>query len=400
MLSYSAALAIVKKEFERPTLHTEEVDIYESLNRILAEDVLADVDLPPFDNSAVDGYAIKFSERDSWKIIGEISAGKYSSFNLTKGEAMLITTGSKLPANADTVIPIEDVEMNGNTLQLKPDSFFKKNMNVRKQGNDLMKNEIAVARFTKIDAKTIAVLASCGKEKVKVYSKLKFAVLATGDELIPINEKPTEDKLRVSNIYSLYAAIKEMNNTVINLGFTKDDRKIISEKIRTALSMNIDVLITTGGVSVGKYDFLKEVFEEQGVKEKFWKVNIKPGKPIYFGVYAKDDRRILVFGLPGNPVSSLVNYYVFIKPAIDQIFNQKSLDKVTATLLNDLKKKDGKRHFARGIIRYEENEFKVTSEFSQSSGNLVEMSRANCLIEIEEERTNPKKGERVNCILI
>lgn len=400
MKSYSEALAIVKKEFESLTLHTEEVDIYESLNRILAEDVLADVDLPPFDNSAVDGYAIKFSERNSWKIIGEISAGKYSSFNLTEDEAVLITTGSKLPANADTVIPIEDVEVNGNTLQLKPDSFFKKNMNVRKQGNDLMKNEIAVARFTKIDAKTIAVLASCGKEKVKVYSKLKFAVMSTGDELIPISKKPTGDKLRVSNIYSLYAAIKEMNHAIINLGFTKDDPRIITEKIRTALSMNIDILITTGGVSVGKYDFLKEIFNELGIEEKFWKVNIKPGKPIYFGVYTKDERRILVFGLPGNPVSSLVNFYVFIKPAIEFLFNQHSLNKVSAVLLNDLKKKDGKRHFSRGIIRYEENEFQVTSEFSQSSGNIVEMSRANCLIEIEEGKINPQKGERVNCILI
>ncbi|MBK6913067.1 MAG: molybdopterin molybdotransferase MoeA [Ignavibacteriales bacterium] len=400
MYTYNEALEIIKNEIVILTLHTEEVYLLDSVNRILAEDIISDVDLPPFDNSAMDGYAIKFSERNKWNIIGEISAGNYSSINLSETDTVLITTGSKIPIEADTVIPIEDLFVEGNILHLKPDAFYKKEMNIRKQGNDLKKNEVAVSRFTKIDAKTIAVLASCGKEKVKVYNKLKFAIMATGDELIPINEKPTEDKLRVSNIYSLYAAIKEMNNTVINLGFTKDDRKIISEKIRTALSMNIDVLITTGGVSVGKYDFLKEVFEEQGVKEKFWKVNIKPGKPIYFGVYTKDDRRILVFGLPGNPVSSLVNFYVFIKSAIDQISNQKSLDKVTATLLNDLKKKDGKRHFSRGIIQYEENEFKVTSEFSQSSGNLVEMSRANCLIEIEEERTNPKKGERVNCILI
>lgn len=400
MINYNEALEIIKHEIEKLSLRTEDVDILESYNRIIAEDIEADVDLPPFDNSAVDGYAIKYSDRSEWKIIGEISAGNFSSFNLTENDAVLITTGSKLPANADTIIPIEDIEVNGSTLQLKPNSFYKKGMNIRTQGNDLRKNEIAVHRYAKIDAKTIAVLASCGKEKVNVFSKLKTAVLATGDELITINEKPEGDKLRVSNIYSLYAAIKEMNHTVINLGFTKDDKEIIAQKVKAALEMDIDLFITTGGVSVGKYDFLKEIFEAHGVKEKFWKVNIKPGKPIYFGVYEKDERRILVLGLPGNPVSSLVNFYVFIKPAIEFLFKQDEIKNITATLQNDLKKKDGKRHFSRGILFEENGEWKVTSEFSQSSGNLVEMSRANCLIEIEEEKVNPKKGERVKCILI
>lgn len=400
MLNYNEALEIIKSEIEKLILKTKEVDIFESYHRILAEDIIADVDLPPFDNSAVDGYAIIFSERKEWNIIGEISAGNYSTLNISENDAVLITTGSKLPLNADTVIPIEDVEVINNKLQLKHGVFIKKGMNIRTQGNDLRKDEIAVSRFTKIDAKTIAVLASCGKEKVSVYSKLKAVILATGDELIPIKEKPEGDKLRVSNIYSLYAAIKEMNHTVINLGFTKDDKETISQKIKAALELNIDFLITTGGVSVGKYDFLKEVFEEQEVKEKFWKVNIKPGKPIYFGVYEKNEKKILVFGLPGNPVSSLVNFYVFIKPAIEFLFRQNEIRKITAILQNDLKKKDGKRHFSRGILFEENGEWKVSSEFSQSSGNLVEMSNANCLIEIEEEKRDPKKGESVKCILI
>lgn len=400
MIDYNEALEIIKSEFHKLKLQVEEVDIYESFNRIIAEDVIADVDLPPFDNSAMDGYAIKYSDRNEWKIIGEISAGNFSAFNLTENDAVMIATGGKLPSNADTVIPIEDVEVKGDLLKLQPNAFFKKGMNIRPQGNDLKKNEIAVHRYTKIDAKTIAVLASCGKTKVKVFSKFKAAILATGDELIPIAEKPEDDKLRVSNIYSLFAAIKEMNHSVINIGFTKDDKNIITQKVKTALEMDIDLFITTGGVSVGKYDFLKEIFEEQGVKEKFWKVNIKPGKPIYFGVYEKDERRILVFGLPGNPVSSLVNFYVFIKPAIEFLFKQNKIKSITAKLENDVKKKDGKRHFSRGVLYEENGEWKVTSEFSQSSGNLVEMSRANCLIEIEEERVNPKKGEKVKCILI
>ena len=322
MIAFDDAVQLIKNEIFTIPLPIEEVNILDSVNRILAEDVIADVDLPPFDNSAMDGYAIKYSERNKWNIIGEISAGNYSSANLADNDAVLITTGSKIPINADTVIPIEDVDVDGNNLQLKPGAFYNQGTNIRTQGNDLRKGHVAVQRFTIIDAKVIAALASCGKDKAKVFGKLKAAILATGDELISINEKPSGDKLRSSNIYSIYAAIKEMNHTPINLGLTKDDRKTIKQKIKAALKTNINLLITTGCVSVGKYDFLREIFEEEGVKEKFWKVNIKPGKPMYFGVYEKDEKKILVFGLPGNPVSSLVNFYVFIKPAIEFLFEQ------------------------------------------------------------------------------
>lgn len=400
MMNYLEALEILKKEFSALTFGIEEVDILDSTNRILAEDVIADVDLPPFDNSAMDGYAVKFSGNSEWNIVGEILAGNFSNINLSENDAILVATGSKLPVNVDSVIPIEDVEVNGNKLKLKENATFKKGMNVRLKGDDLSKGEVALSRFTKIGAKEMAVLASCGKDRLKVFRKLRVAIFSTGNELIPINEKPAGDKLRLSNIYSLFAAIKESYCIPINLGFSKDDRELISQKIKSALSMNIDMLITTGGISVGKYDFLKEVFEEHQIKEKFWRVNIKPGKPFYFGIYGEDNKRILVFGLPGNPVSCLVNFEVFIKPAIESLFNQKPFNIIEAVLQNDLKKRDGKRHFACGILIKENNQWKVSSYFSQSSGNLIEMSRANCLIVIEEERRNPTKGEIVECILI
>lgn len=400
MVTYNEALEIIKKEFQKLLLYSEEVDILESTNRILAEDIIADIDLPPFDNSAMDGYAIKFSERKSWNIIGEISAGHYNSLNLNEEEAVLITTGSKIPKDADTVIPVEDVFAEGENLKLLNSVFVKKGMNIRSKSNDLSKGSLAVNKYTKVDSKVIAVLASCGREKVKVFSKLKAAILATGDELIPIAETPADDKLRVSNSFALYSAVKEINHTPLMLDFVKDDKEIIREKVKAAFEMNIDLLITTGGVSVGKYDFLKEVFEEEGVKELFWKANIKPGKPIYFGVCEKDEKRILIFGLPGNPVSSLVNFYIFIKPAIESMYNQKPVNSIFAILMNDIIKQDGKSHFSRGIIFEENGEWKVTAKFSQSSGNLVELSRANCLIILDEEKRNPAKGEKVECILI
>ena len=231
MVTYSEALKIIRTECNKIILHTEEVDLLDSINQILAEDVFADVDLPPFDNSAMDGYAVKFSKRNEWNIIGEISAGNYSPLNLSENDAVLITTGSKIPVNADTVLPIEDVEVQGNLLKLKADTFYKEGMNIRPKGNDLRKDQIAVHCFTKIDSKVIAALASCGKDKVKVFCKLRAAILATGDELIPINEIPADDKLRVSNTYSLYTVVKEMNHKPIMLGFIKDDKEIIRKKI-------------------------------------------------------------------------------------------------------------------------------------------------------------------------
>lgn len=400
MKSYNEALELIKSEFAEIKLLTEELDLYGTINRIIAEDITADIDLPPFDNSAVDGYAISFSDKNEWKIIGEVSAGNYQAYQLKPEDAVLITTGSKIPMTTDTVIPIEDVDVDGSNLKLKKNVIIEKGMNIRPKGNDLQKNQIAVQRFTKIDSKVISVLASCGIEKAKVFRKLQTAILATGDELIPVNEQPTEDKIRVSNIYSLYAAVKELNQSPINLGFIKDSKELLQQKIKEVLDTNVDLLITTGGVSVGKYDFLKEIFNEVGVIEKFWKVNIKPGKPIYFGVFSKYNCRTLVFGLPGNPVSSLVNFNVFIKPAIECLYKLKTINSINAILHNDLKKKDGKRHFSRGILAQEGSEWKVISKFSQSSGNLVEMSQANCLIEIEEDKRNPAKGDNVKCILI
>lgn len=400
MKNYEEALEIIKREFAEIKLSTEEHDLYDSINRIIAENVAADIDLPPFDNSAVDGYAISYSNKKEWKIIGEVSAGNSQSYLVKAEEAVLITTGSKIPKSTDTVIPIEDVDVDGSILKLKKNAIIKKGMNIRYKGSELDKNQIAVQQYTKIDSKVISVLASCGIEKAKVFKKLQAAILATGDELIPVNEKPKDDKIRVSNIYSLYAAIEELHQTPISLGFIKDSRELLQQKIKEVLDTNIDLLITTGGVSVGKYDFLKEIFNELGVSEKFWKVNIKPGKPIYFGVYSKNNSRTLVFGLPGNPVSSLVNFNIFIKPAIEFLYNLKTINSITAILSNKVKKKDSKRHFSRGILIQEGKEWKVISKFSQSSGNLVEMSKSNCLIEIEEDKRDPSKGDSVTCILI
>jgi len=400
MISYEEALDLIHKEISKINLATEDVDLLESLNRIIAEDVFADVDLPPFDNSAMDGFAIKFNSERSRKIIGEVSAGNYKEYIVKEYDAVGITTGSKIPEGADTIIPVEDVIIENDILLFNENAKLKKGTNVRPKGSDLLKDSVTVKKFTKINPSVIAILASCGKDEVKVFRKLKAGILATGDELIPVSEKPANDKIRASNNYALHTAFLSINQGPISYGFLNDDRNAIAGKVKTILDSDIDLFVTTGGVSVGKYDFLKEVFEESGVEKVFWKVNIKPGMPFYFGVYKSGNKSILVFGLPGNPVSTLVNFYIFIEPAIRKLLNQKEKEIYTATLQNDIKKNDGKKHFSRGSIYTGKEGWEVKSHSSQSSGNYYELGNANCLIITETEIRNPKKGDVVKCILI
>jgi molybdopterin molybdotransferase len=310
-------------------------------------------------------------------------------------------TGSKLPPNCDTVIPIEDVDVNGNHVQLKKDARFAQEINTRKKGEDLYKDKIALQKFTLLKPHHIAVAASCGRSTLKVFKRLRIGVLATGDELVDIHETPTEDKIRCSNLYSLISAIKDINMHPVNFGIAKDNKQLIHDRLKWALDSELDILITTGGVSVGKFDFVKEVLEQLGVKIKFWKVFIKPGKPVLFGTYSNKNINTIIFGLPGNPVSSLVNFFLFVQRNILNLFKINSGFNFFAELESDLKKTDSKRHFMRGnLTQNNEGKYFVKKVGSQSSGNLAEMGKSNCLIIVEEERMNPRKGEIVECILI
>lgn len=400
MLNYNEALRIVCEEASQIESAFEKINILHSLHRIIAEDVFSDINLPPFTNSAMDGYAFRFSEKNKWKLVGEVSAGNFKDYKLSDDETVLITTGSKLPLSADSVVPLEEIDIIEDYIALKPEAKIKRGMNVRLCGSDLKMGELVVKKYSKITPQIVAALASCGKEEVKIFRKMKISILATGDELIPIDQKPVEDKLRASNPYAIYAAVAKMHQSPSMLGFVNDDREKIKSLIKNILTGECDILITTGGVSVGRYDFLLEVFKELNVEIKFWKANIKPGKPIVFGVYKNNEKRILVFGLPGNPVSCLVNFQIFVKPAIEKIFRQEESKKYFAVLQNDLKKTDNKRHFSRGNLVYQNGEWQVTAHSSQSSGNFVEMSKSNCLIEIPEDVMNPINGDVVECIMI
>jgi len=403
MISYSEANNIISEEFRNLSRNTKEVELLSSLNRILAEEVYSDINLPSFDNSAMDGYAIKFSEgKQKWKIIGEISAGNYTSFSLTDETAIRIMTGGKLPENCTTVVPVEDVKVEDTFVELTNSIKFKEGLNIRRKGDDIKDGQLALEKNTIITSKHISAAAACGKKKLKVFDKLNIAVLATGDELIDIDEKPVGDKIRGSNLYSLLASINEMNMHPVNLGFVSDDKLELESKIKSALDNDIDILITTGGVSVGKYDYVPEIFEKLGVSIKFRKVNIKPGKPMIFGTFKKENHPVFIIGLPGNPVSSFVGFHLFVKNNIYKRFGVDSQNNFNANLLEDIRKNDDKRHFMRGLFRYnkELNKYFVEKLASQSSGNIVTTSKANCLIVLEEDKKIIEKDESVECIKI
>ena len=403
MLNYKDAYNIIKTEFEKLNFETENVLLLESVGRYLAEDIKSDIDIPLFNHSAVDGFAIKYNENiKSWEVVGEISAGHFEEFPVDDYHCVLIMAGARMPQNADTVIPIEDVEVNNNVVKLISEESFNKGYNVRTKSEDLRKDEVAITSNAKIFGNHIPLLASCGKRTVKVFKKLVVGVITTGNELIDIDFTPEAGQVRASNLYTLLSDIKSINMQPLNFGIVKDTREVLKEKISDILDKDIDILIVSGGVSLSKYDYLRKVLAENGAEEIFWKVNIEPGNSLMFAKYNNREKNILIFGLPGNPVSTFVNFRVFIKPVIDEILGHQSPEFFTAILQNEIIKEDGKRHFLRGhaALNEEKNQMEVQKIKLNSSGDILSLKEANCLIVFEEESNFKAKGEQVICIRI
>ncbi len=400
MLQFDEAKKIILKEASTVIPEIESLPLLTALHRILAEDVFADSDLPGFTNSSMDGFAIKYSQRNEWKIIDEIPAGHFHAVALSEVNAVRIMTGGKLPDDADAVIPLEDVAESAGSITLLDGKKIKKGQFVRHTGEDLQKGLLAVEKNTFLESRHIALLAMCGKHLVNVYNQLKAGVLTTGDELIDIHETPDTDKVRASNLYTILSALQNLNLETVNLGILRDNKAIIKEAVHAALISDIDILLTTGGVSVGKYDFLKEVFGELGVDIIFNKVNIKPGKPVVFGKYTQGTKSKYIFGLPGNPVSSYATFKILVEPFIQTIYRQNEPEIVQAVLTSDYKKSDTRRHFVRGLLSYDGNKYSVSVQGLQSSNNLAGLAQSNCLFVAMEDDHLLQAGTGVSCIRI
>ncbi len=389
------------------TLDSEEKPIMDCLGQVLDEDVYSTISVPPLDNSAMDGYAVKAEDTLGASesspvyldVIGEVRAGTIAQREVVPGTAFRIMTGAPIPKGADSIVRFEDTDEA--TRSEQPPSQIgvfcqvTQGHDVRLAGEDIRQGRLVLQKGTPLRPQEIGVLASIGKSKARVIRRPVVATLATGDELVEIDQPLPEGKIYNSNTFSIAAQILRYGGIPKILGVTPDRVEDIIEKIKDALSA--DMLITSGGVSMGDYDLVKDVLAKQG-EISFWTVRMKPGKPLAFGVI----EGVPHLGLPGNPVSSMVTFEIFARPAIMKMMGKKNLSKpsVRAILENDIKNTDGRRIFARAIVRREDDRYFAQLTGPQGSGILTSMARANGLAIIPEDVKGMKAGDVVQTLML
>jgi len=378
-----------------PLRDTEKIAIREALNRVLAEDVSSRINVPLGTNSAMDGYAVNADDipetgTAELPVVGTAWAGRPLQQSLEKGSCARIMTGAILPAGADTVIIQEDVQREGDLIRI--DNSTRRGDNVRQAGEDIRAGDIVLDKGRLLNPADIGLLASLGIGEVRVSRRLRVAFFSTGDELRSIGEPLDEGCIYDSNRYTLYTMLKRLNADIVDMGVVRDRPELIEEAFLSAAA-SADVIITSGGVSVGEADYVREILARVGSVE-FWKVAMKPGRPLSFG-RVKD---AVFFGLPGNPVSVMVTFYQFVQPALRAMMGDRHVEPVTirATCVSKLKKRPGRIEYQRGILeRDAAGAMVVRKTGAQGSGILSSMSQANCFIILGMDNAGVEPGETV-----
>lgn len=379
MIPISEAIKIIKRETF--SLEAETIDLRESIGRVLAEEILADMDLPPFNRSQMDGFAVKSEDTQNvpakLKITGESIAGKGFNDELNRGEAVRIMTGARVPTGADAVQKVELTrESDGNFIEIF--EAAKPKQNIINRAEEIEKGEKIFSTGEQINENMIASIASFGYAKVKVARKPKVAILATGSEIVDISRQPGQDQIRNSNSIMLEAFAKKAGAETEVLPIAKDEISNLKSQILEALKTN-DVLLITGGVSVGDYDFTKPALRELGAEIFFEKVSLKPGKP---AVFAKLEDK-LIFGLPGNPVSVAVTFCLFVRTALMQMQNAETVELKKGYAVVSAKIKGAKERDSYLPVSVETNErgnLIVESLRFTGSSNFIAFSKANSLL--------------------
>ncbi|MBZ4033547.1 molybdopterin molybdotransferase MoeA [Flavobacterium sp. 17A] len=389
MIEVQEALEIVAANSSN--LSTQKLAVKKALGYVLAETIYSPIAMPPFRQSAMDGYAFIHSERHQFDIVGISQAGDHANIKLKENEAIRIFTGAYVPDSADTVIMQEHVMANENSILIakKPEPFA----NIRNKGEQINIEEVVFEANTVITPAAIGFLACLGITEITVYKKPKVAILVTGNELVKPGKKLSKGKIYESNSVMLEAALQTIGINKIKIHRVKDNLKATKNALKSILEEN-DVVLISGGISVGDYDFVKEALLKNGVKELFYKINQKPGKPMFFG--AKKDT--LVFALPGNPASSLTNFYIYVFPAIRNRmgFSNTHLPKIVRKLNSSIENKTGKTLFLKALY----DEKNVTILEGQSSAMLNSFAIANGLVIVPQEVENIKKGQLVTVLPI
>ncbi|MES2825591.1 MAG: gephyrin-like molybdotransferase Glp [Pseudomonadota bacterium] len=396
------AMAIAKMlQAITPITATETVPLHQALDRVLAEDIYSKINVPGHHNSAMDGYALRHADANLTvllRLVGTSLAGHPFQTEINPGECVRIMTGAVLPANADTVIMQEQVTVfNEEKIQLNklPES----GENIRRAGEDIAINSLVLSNGKRLTPVDIGLLASLGVFELHVFKRVRVAILSTGDELKPLGQALQAGEIYDSNRPTLIALLARLNVDVIDMGLIADDPLKLTAAFQSAI-VQADVIISSGGVSVGEADYTKDVLASLG-KIKFWKIAMKPGKPFAFGSLNTDQHKSgWFFGLPGNPVSAVVTYHQLVLPALRHLAGEKVEPplRLSVAAQSDLKKQPGRADYQRGILHNSDGENFVASTGNQSSGVLSSMARANCYIVLEQERGAVGKEEKVGVI--
>ncbi|PLX95431.1 MAG: molybdopterin molybdenumtransferase MoeA [Desulfuromonas sp.] len=395
-LGYQEARALILDHV--PTLDVERVPLLDASGRVLAEDFRAPWEMPLCDNSAMDGFAVRLAdckeEKPTLRIAGYIPAGGKPSGAIPEGCAIKIMTGAPIPPGCDAVVPVEETEESDETVTLL--APLKENQHIRFRGEDVAPGDLVIPAATLLRAPEISMLASNGMVVVPVFRKPRVAILSTGDELVELGQTPLPGEVINSNAFSLAAAVRECGGEPQILGIARDNRADHLEKL--AAGLKCDALITSAGVSAGDRDLVRDILAELGATQQFWKVDIKPGGPTAFSMRGE----VPIFSLPGNPVSTMVTFEQFVRPALLRMMGHRNVVRplVTAILKEEVKKKAGKINFLRVRVTVEEGRYIASTSGNQHTGILRTMLRANGLAILPRDATFIAAGTEVELQLL
>ena len=377
-------------------LETEHVDLTRARGRYLAQDIVADADLPALPRSSVDGYAVIAGDvAKELRVVEEVTAGRLAQTQVVPGSAVRIMTGGTLPQGADAVVMVEDVdEVDGHAVLQRP---ARTGENVHPPGLDLMRGQPVLSRGTRIGAAEVGLLATVGCTQVPVYRKPRVAVLATGDELVEPHEAPPPGSVRDSNRYALIAAAEDAGAELVWQAHAIDDLAALERAMRAGLEA-ADVLLTSGGVSMGTRDLIKPLLERMATIQ-FGRVSFKPGKPLTFATTAEGK---LAFGLPGFPVSSLVTFEVFVRPALLKLSgaNQVFRPRVEVATAHEIRPDAVRLEYQRAKLAWEDHGFVARTTGVQTSSRLMSIAGANALLEIQPGTAVLPAGTMVQALLL
>jgi molybdopterin molybdotransferase len=392
MISVADAQAHILAQVAR-VAPPELVAVGAALGRVLAEDVQAAFDVPPTDNSAVDGYAVRSEDiprsgaRDL-TVVAELAAGAVFDGTLDAGEALRIMTGAPMPAGAGTVYPQEIVERAGPSVRIPAGPA---GVNVRHRGEDVRAGSTVMAAGTVLRPQELGVAASLGRAQLLVHQRPRVAILSTGDEVVEPGDARKPGQIFDSNRFSLHGLVRAAGGHATDHGIVPDLYDVLHARLRAAAA-TADVVLTSGGVSVGDHDLVKAVLQDAGGID-FWQVAMQPGRPLAVGRIGAAH----FFGLPGNPVASMLTFHLFVRPALWKLSGRRELfpPRFHAVAMEPMSKKPGRREFKRGILSYAGERWEVRITGPQGSGILTSMTLANCFVVIEEARGDVAAGETV-----